>query len=98
MNSIGPAGVSCPLTVDPDFVLAVGAISIPRHHSENATDLELVVEEFALIEASYGIVRILQALPKLKQLPQEHQEPTGYERQSLTILVSSAKGCRVLLS
>ncbi|KAI9811230.1 MAG: hypothetical protein M1827_005562 [Pycnora praestabilis] len=55
-------------------------------------------KEFALIEASYGIVRILQAFPNLRLPPEEPQEPTGQEKQSLTIVVSSAEGCRVLLS
>lgn len=62
------------------------------------TDGELFAEEFALIEASYGIVRVLQAFPNLRLSPQEPQEPTGQEKQSLTIVVSSAEGCRVLLS
>lgn len=59
---------------------------------------KLVVEEFALTEASYGIVRVLQTFPNIRLPPQEAQEPTGQEKQSLTIVVSSAEGCRVLLS
>ena len=95
--SVGSAGVSCPFTVDPDFVSAVSGILIPATTKKSCWP-KVVAEEFALIEASYGIVRILQAYPKLKLPPQELQEPTGYEKQSLTIVVSSAEGCRVLLS
>lgn len=54
-------------------------------------------EEFALTEASYGIIRILQAFPNLRLPSNEPREPTGQERQSLTIVVSSVNGCKVLL-
>ena len=49
------------------------------------------------MEASYGIIRILQTFPNLRLPPGEPVEPTGQEKQSLTIVVSSAEGCRVLL-
>ncbi|KAI9892832.1 MAG: hypothetical protein M1814_000991 [Vezdaea aestivalis] len=55
-------------------------------------------KEFALTEASYGIVRVLQAFPSLRLPPGVVAEPTGQEKQSLTIVVSSAEGCKVLLS
>lgn len=55
------------------------------------------VEDFALTEASYGIVRILQTFPNLRLPPGVAVEPTGQEKQSLTIVVSSAEGCKVLL-
>jgi cytochrome P450 len=54
-------------------------------------------KDFALTEASYGIVRILQAFPNLRLPPDVEKEPTGQEKQSLTIVVSSAQGCKVLL-
>ncbi|KAL8942139.1 MAG: hypothetical protein Q9216_001824 [Gyalolechia sp. 2 TL-2023] len=54
--------------------------------------------EFALMEASCGIVRILQEFPNLRLPPDVPKEPTGQERQSLTIVISSAEGCKVLLS
>ena len=55
------------------------------------------VEDFALTEASYGIVRILQTFPSLRLPPGVAVEPTGQEKQSLTIVMSSAEGCKVLL-
>ncbi|KAL8942224.1 MAG: hypothetical protein Q9211_001491 [Gyalolechia sp. 1 TL-2023] len=54
--------------------------------------------EFALMEASCGIVRILQNFPNLRLPLDVPKEPTGQERQSLTIVISSAEGCKVLLS
>jgi hypothetical protein len=57
-----------------------------------------LTEEFALIEASYGIVKIIQTFPNLRLPPGQPKEPTGQEKQNLTIVVSSAEGCKVLLN
>lgn len=54
-------------------------------------------KDFALMEASYGIIRIIQTFPNLRLPPSHPKEPTGQEKQSLTIVVSSAEGCKVLL-
>ncbi|KAL9011050.1 MAG: hypothetical protein Q9173_004067, partial [Seirophora scorigena] len=54
--------------------------------------------DFALVEASCGIVRMIQSFPNIRLPPNVPREPTGQERQSLTIVVSSAEGCKVLLS
>ena len=52
-------------------------------------------EDFALMEVSYTIVRLLQA-SSLIVLPEgEKIEPVGTERQRLTLVLSSADGCRV---
>ena len=56
-----------------------------------------LTEDFALSEASYGIVRLLQAYPNLQLPPGTVVEPTGEEKQSLTLVVSSLEGCKVLL-
>jgi hypothetical protein len=60
-------------------------------------ELLIVTEDFALSEASYAIIRILIAFPKMKLPPEIEKEKTGQERQNLTIVVSSAEGCKVLL-
>jgi cytochrome P450 len=57
----------------------------------------MIKEDFALMEASYVIVRIFQTFPKLRIPPDLPVEPTGQERQALTIVVASADGCKVLL-
>ncbi|PMD37883.1 cytochrome P450 [Hyaloscypha variabilis F] len=53
--------------------------------------------DFALTEASYGIVRILQTFPNLRLPPDLPIEPSGSEKQTLTMVVASAEGCKVLL-
>jgi hypothetical protein len=54
-------------------------------------------EDFALTEASYGIVRILQNFPNIRLPPGLPTESTGQEKQILTIVVASGDGCKVLL-
>lgn len=63
--------------------------TIPRSDS--------LIEDFALMEASYGIVKIIQTFPKLRLPPEIEAVEPGEERQNLTIVVSSAEGCKVLL-
>lgn len=50
------------------------------------------------MEASCGIVRILQEFPNVRLPEGVEKVETGQERQSLTIVISSAEGCKVLLS
>ncbi len=47
------------------------------------------------MEASYTIVQLLQAFPTIKIPAGEVIEPVGTERQNLTLVLSSADGCRV---
>ncbi|KAL2831937.1 n-alkane-inducible cytochrome P450 [Aspergillus pseudoustus] len=54
-------------------------------------------KDFALMEASYGLVRLLQAFPELRIAPGVLRITPGLEKQNLTIVVSSADGCKVLL-
>ncbi|KAE8146091.1 cytochrome P450 [Aspergillus avenaceus] len=54
--------------------------------------------DFALTEASYAIIRIIQAFPGLRLPPELTVVPPGEEKQSLTLVVSSAEGCKVLLN
>lgn len=56
-----------------------------------------LIEDFALMEASYGIVKNIQMFPKLRLPPHIEAIEPGEERQNLTIVVSSAEGCKVLL-
>lgn len=49
------------------------------------------------MEASYAIVKIVQTFPKLRLPPEIEKVGTGQERQNLTIVVTSADGCKVLL-
>ncbi|KAL4971288.1 n-alkane-inducible cytochrome P450 [Aspergillus desertorum] len=54
-------------------------------------------KDFALTEASYGLVCLLQEFPNLRIAPNVLKTTPGKEKQSLTIVVSSAEGCKVLL-
>ena len=78
------------------------------------TDLLRSTEDFGLTEASYTVVRILQAFPKIKAAPFERQQIqtwTGYlshqaegikrvsrERQKMTLVMSAGDGCPVQLA
>jgi cytochrome P450 len=52
-------------------------------------------EDFALMEVSYTVVRLLQTFPVIRLPAGEPVEPVGTERQKLTLVLSSADGCRV---
>ena len=54
-------------------------------------------QDFALMEVSYTIVRLLQAFTTIRLPSGEKNEPVGTERQRLTLVLSSADGCRVEL-
>jgi hypothetical protein len=69
--------------------------------------MHYVVEEFALLEAGYAIVRILQAFSGMKAstspgskalaegVADVEDTRTGMEPQTLTLVLSSAEGCWV---
>ena len=57
-----------------------------------------VLEDFGLMLASYGIARMIQAFPKIELAPGEIWEEPGTERQHLTLTLSNADGCKVLLA
>lgn len=52
-------------------------------------------QDFALMEVSYTIVRLLQACPLISFPEGEKVEIVGMEKQRLTLVLSSADGCRV---
>lgn len=54
-------------------------------------------KDFSLTESSYAIIRILQEFPHIQLPPGTQVDPVGQERQNLTIVVSSADGCKVVL-
>ncbi|SPO05308.1 related to cytochrome P450 alkane hydroxylase [Cephalotrichum gorgonifer] len=54
-------------------------------------------KDYAIMEASYAAVRILQTYPNIRLPPDIPNEPVGAERQNLTIVLSSAEGAKVLL-
>ncbi|KAL9109660.1 MAG: hypothetical protein Q9227_005698 [Pyrenula ochraceoflavens] len=54
-------------------------------------------QEFALLEASYTIARILQVFPNVKVPEGEPVVDIGMEKQILTLVVACGDGCRVTL-
>ncbi|KAI1265358.1 cytochrome P450 [Xylariaceae sp. FL1019] len=55
-------------------------------------------EEFALLEASYTVARLLQLYPHIAVPVAEAPIDVGDEQQNLTLVVSCAEGCTVFLS
>ena len=49
------------------------------------------------MEASYAIIRILQAFPTIQLPPGVPNEPVGHEEHNYTITLEPAEGVKVLL-
>ncbi|OIW28801.1 cytochrome P450 [Coniochaeta ligniaria NRRL 30616] len=54
-------------------------------------------EDFALMEVSYTVVRLLQTFSRIELPVGQQIEPVGTERQVLTLVLSSADGCKVTI-
>ncbi|XXH01639.1 hypothetical protein Hte_007999 [Hypoxylon texense] len=54
-------------------------------------------KDFALMEASYAVIRVLQAYPNMRLAPGIPNEPIGAERQTYTIGLSPTDGIHVVL-
>jgi cytochrome P450 len=52
-------------------------------------------EDFALMEVSYTMIRLLQKFSIIKLPEGEKVEPVGMEKQRLTLVLLSAEGCKV---
>jgi hypothetical protein len=51
------------------------------------------IEDFALIEASYTIVRMLQKYSVIKSSENQVYEKVGFEQQKMTLVMAAANGC-----
>ena len=60
------------------------------------TDI-LAAGDFALMEASCAVTQIVRRFPGLALPPGVAKEPVGAEKQNVTIVLSSAEGCKVIL-
>ena len=56
-----------------------------------------LAEEFALLEVAYTVARLVQVFPDIKVPGNEPMVGVGEERQTLTLVVACADGCRVVL-
>ncbi|KAK1498277.1 cytochrome P450 [Colletotrichum tamarilloi] len=54
-------------------------------------------KDYAIMESSYAIVKILQRFPNIRVPPGVPNEPVGGEKQNLGIVLTSAEGTKVLL-
>ncbi|KAL8679207.1 MAG: hypothetical protein Q9186_004504 [Xanthomendoza sp. 1 TL-2023] len=61
---------------------------------DNAVDLKNIVE-FALLEAGFVVVRILQKFRSFELGPKDKDVVVGTENQEVTLVVASTNGCRV---
>ena len=62
--------------------------SWPMYNADIAVD-------FALIEAAYAVVRILQRFPNIRVPADGTYEKTGKKRQTLTLVLLIGDGCKV---
>lgn len=53
--------------------------------------------DFALTEAAFTVVRILQRYPHIELPAGEKMELTGVEKQTTTLVLQITEGCKVAL-
>ena len=53
---------------------------------------------FALTEAGYTVVRLLQQFPLVRLPMGQKVELTGVEKQTMTLVLSSTEGCMVVMA
>jgi hypothetical protein len=53
------------------------------------------VVDFAMTEAAYTVVRLLQRFPVLEKPDDEIEVRTGKEQQTMTLVLAITNGCRV---
>jgi hypothetical protein len=56
---------------------------------------DTIVEDFAIVEASYTIVRLLQTFKDFEYDPDQEMAKVGEERQDVTLVLASADGCHI---
>ena len=55
-------------------------------------------EEFAFLEASYTIVRLLQTFMNIELVDEETVDQRDHPKHTVTLVVASATGCKVRLT
>ena len=55
------------------------------------------LEEFAVLEASYTIVRLLQTYKTIELADEETPDQQAHPEHTITLVVASANGCKVRL-
>lgn len=57
----------------------------------------MLLADFALVQAKYTIVRLLQHFPILKLPDEAAVELVGAEKQRVTLVLSIKEGCNVVI-
>ena len=70
-------------------------ICLGREYANLGLKVNLIVvsEDFALIEASYTIVRLFQKYPRVEMGEDQTYEKTGSEAQKMTLVMAVGDGC-----
>lgn len=76
--------------------VCLGSEFIRSWHSQ-ALMMNMCAEDFALMEASCMIIKIMQALPKLKLPSSTPINPFGKEKQNFTVFLYPGDGCKAML-
>jgi hypothetical protein len=57
-----------------------------------------ILVDFALTEAAYTVVRLLQSFPSLRLPAGQKVNLVGVEKQDMTLVIKSTEGCMVDIS
>jgi hypothetical protein len=68
---------------------------LQRQTSAAGSHANFTVVDFAMTEAAYTVVRLLQRFPVLEKPDDEVEVRTGKEQQTMTLVLAITKGCRV---
>ena len=63
--------------------------------STTSSCTNFAVVDFAMTEAAYTVVRLLQKFPVLEKPHDETEVKTGKEQQTMTLVLAITNGCRV---
>jgi uncharacterized membrane protein YjfL (UPF0719 family) len=68
---------------------------LQRQTSTVSSRANFAVVDFAMTEAAYTVVRLLQRFPVLEKPDDEVEVRTGKEQQTMTLVLAITNGCRV---
>jgi hypothetical protein len=92
-------GVTFPFMVVRGSVLEVSTLSdFSCEALYDADSICALLVDFALTEAGYTVVRLLQSFPTIKLPEGEVVELVGVEQQVTTLVVSIKEGCKVVVN
>jgi hypothetical protein len=66
--------------------------NLPPYYS---SVLNQFTEDFAIVEASYTIVRLLQTFREFEYDPHQKMVKVGDERQDVTLVLAPVDGCHI---